>query len=120
MSADVTPEEAEDFVTKLMTESTRVEGMLTSSSNRIRVSLMGTVRRDSDGTVLILADAASPGSSYVRFDPSTAVRRSYAESHDRSLVGSEQEVSLVGPFISILVFALPDGSNMALLELSDG
>ena len=107
-----TPEEARDLLHKLITESIKVRAVFENPSIGVFSLVVGIVE-DAGTGVLTVSDPAliSGVNPQFRFKPSLASVRKYADA--RGFVGADFAASKLA---SVLVFAFPDGSRLAIFE----
>ena len=117
-SESLSPQEADDLLHKLITESTRVQGAFVSPVSGVRAVVWGVIRVSSTGLLNIVEREDDTTSPIICFDPSRAVLRKYGD--ERSI----KENPAVAEFFKqhfrcAVTLAFEDGSLIALLEFAD-
>jgi hypothetical protein len=74
--AEITPMEAHDLLNKLMTESTKVQIMLSTPCG-LTAGVLGTLVPTPSGGVAVVLDRNPPLTTFVGFKPSLAVQQTY-------------------------------------------
>src|ERR1700730_5893005 len=74
-SESLSPQEADDLLHKLITESTRVQGAFVSPLSGVRAVVWGVIRVSSTGLLNIVEREDDTTSPIICFDPSRAVLR---------------------------------------------
>jgi hypothetical protein len=111
--AEITAQDADDLLHKLMTESTKVRAVFISGSGVI-ATVAGLLKKFPSGG-LAVEERPVMGGPLIIFNPALAISRRYGD--DRAFPAL---LPMLGPRLnSALVFVLPDGSQLALFELAD-
>lgn len=108
--SDISEQDANDLLHKLITESTKVIAAFNGAA--VTAAVAGLVRLDPEGRVWITSAPHLPADC-ICFDPSRAVRRVYGD--DRAFPGPPSGLAIK----SALSFDFPDGSRMALFEMTE-
>jgi hypothetical protein len=113
--ADISEQEADDLLHKLITESTKVQAAFAGAIAGLAFLLTG-ILKVSPGLVWVTAGdtLAAP---HISFDPAQAVERKYADL--RAFPGATDTLVAAGAprFASALVFVFPDRSQLSLFEI---
>jgi hypothetical protein len=116
-SASLSPQEANDLLHKLVTESTRVQGAFVSPVS-VYAIVWGVIRVSSTGLLNIVEREDDTTSPILCFDPSRAVWRKYVD--ERSVKENPAVAEFFEQhFSSAVTLAFEDGSLIALLEFAD-
>jgi hypothetical protein len=113
----ITPEEAKDFLHKLITEATKVDATFVSGDDGTIVVLSGSVQRATVrvGEFEIVERRGDSGSPFLRFNLSAAELCSYGD--HRSLPSFPDVAdAFKANFSSALTFKFKGGSMLLLLE----
>jgi hypothetical protein len=115
--SDVTLEEAKDLLHKLITESIKVQAVITSPSG-VAATVPGLVKGSPDGDLFVLVEQR-PGEPMISFNPSEALSRKYGDR--RAFSGPSPELELHGAprLTSALIFLFRDGVQVALFEIAE-
>lgn len=117
-SSDVSPQEFNDLLHKLITESAKIQAIFKCSAGRVRSTLRGVLRVFPDGTLFVAEPERSKTGPMLSFDPSLAVVRKYGD--DRSIEeGGDFRFSFGMRFSSALSFVFADGSTFSLFEINE-
>jgi len=112
-AADMTDQEAQDLLQKLIAESTRVQAVLAIEPG-LSASVVGTLRKASNGAIWVVAhdDVETP---HIAFDPASATQRTYGDR--RAFAANAPRVPHI---CSALVFVFGSSSQVGLFEITDG
>jgi len=116
-SSQISHSEAKDLLHKLITESTKVQGVLFNPKNGFKAFVSGTAHVSPEGGVAVIERKDDPRSSMVSFDPSKAVAIRYGD--DRAIREQDSVAADVfrREFASGLTFLFADGSGAAIFEI---
>jgi hypothetical protein len=115
--ADLTPLEASDLLKKLITESTKVQATLSTTTGLV-AAVTGFVMAAPDGAFGVLPDRSGTApTSFALFKPSLAIRFKYGD--DRA-IPSRAAATIPGAprFLSGLSFVFADNSQITLFEIA--
>ncbi len=113
--SDITEQEANDLLHKLITESTKVQ-VVFSAVGGISAIMQGAPKLLPDGTVCI-AGGTDFSSPQVIFDPRLAVSRKYGDRRAFSRPPRHLEERGAPSLESALFFGFKDGSQLLLLAI---
>ncbi len=116
--ADLTAQEANDLLHKLITESTKLQAVLSvGGCPRLIATVTGVARVGPDNTVLVVEREGEVGTPHITFDPSLAVVRKYADTRGFPAPGA----TIFGAprLSSVLCFVFADRSQLALFEVAE-
>jgi hypothetical protein len=112
-ASDLTEQEAQNLLEKLIAESTRVQAALAIEPG-LSASVVGTLRKASNGTIWILA-SADVDAPHIAFDPASAAQRKYGDR--RAFPANAPRMPQI---CSALVFIFESSTQVALFEITDG
>jgi hypothetical protein len=112
--SDITPQEANDLLARLITESVKVQAIFAGRGG-VSASVAGLVRVAPDGTLWVI-ERDEVGAPHIAFDPRIAVSRKYG---DTRAFAPPDRGSFPGmpPLISAICFVFPDTSQLSLFEI---
>ena len=111
--SDISRQEANDLLHKLITESTKVQGMFVGRGG-VRTAVRGTVSCPQDGVVLI-SERRSPTDASLCFGLKDVSGFKYGD--NRAFPGSSS-VPDTPHLSSALCFVYPDGAQVVLFEIA--
>jgi hypothetical protein len=113
--ADISEQEADDLLHKLITEATKVQAAYAGAIAGLAFLITG-ILKVSPGLVWVTAGDTLT-SPHISFDPTQAVARKYADL--RAFPGATEKLAAVGApgFASAPVFVFRDGSQLSLFEI---
>jgi hypothetical protein len=116
-SSPLKPQELNDLLHKLITESTKVEAIFSCPPSGLSGSVSGFLRVDSNGGHSV-SERDEPKNVFLLFDPSRAVDVRYGDR--RAFKDSPAKLDFFTQnFASSLSLTFVDGTRLLLLEVAD-
>jgi hypothetical protein len=116
-SSDLSQQEFNDLLLKLITESTKVQAMFSHPSVGVRAIMSGSITIAPFGGLWVVERPGDSMGSTLTFDPSMAVVRKYGD--ERSIDDAELFGSFQQHFSSALSFAFADESSFIIFEIKE-
>jgi hypothetical protein len=116
--ADISAQDANDLLHKLITESTKVQAAFAGVIPGLAFILSGVLKVSPDkGLVWVTADDELTG-SHISFDPAQAVSRKYGDLRAFPQTTEAAQAAGAPHFTSALVFVFGDTSQLSLFEIA--
>jgi len=111
--SDISAQDAKDLLSKLITESTKVQVMF-RALHEVSAGLQGILGLAASDLIVVKPDLA-PDAPFLSFKPNQAVAFKYAAGH----AIPEPTLPDVPRFTGALMLIYPDGSQIALFEIEE-
>jgi hypothetical protein len=115
---DLSAEEANDLLHKLITESTKVQAAFAGVIPGLAFILTGVLKVTPDKGLVWVTAGGGPTGPHIAFDPSQAVIRKYADLRAFPQTTEAQSAAGAPRFASALVFVFGDTSQLSLFEIA--
>ena len=110
----ISRQEANDLLSKLITEGTKVQAIFVGIS-LLGAGLIGIIFPDDDGTVSVKSDLERDG-PFLRFDPGAATSFRYGD--NRAFRDAKMPSQFPSAVASALAFIFPDNTLISLFEIA--